>query len=636
MFGDEARAYISRKKGVAGIIALLSVCYFAFHMYTGYFGSFDAYIQRAVHLLMGLLLIYFGGLQKAKNRWEKAVNITAVIAVALSVGYIFARFEWVTVERFAMVTPLSLTEKILGLLLVFLVMEAARRVVGSSLVCVVGVFLAYPFIGPYLPGVLQTKTIAWTDILDQLYLTTEGIFGMTLGVSATVLALFIIFGAFIASTGAGNMIFELSAAAVGRSKGGPAKIAVLASGLMGSINGAPTANVATIGALTIPMMKKLGYKPSFAGGVEACASTGGQFLPPVMGAIAFVMVAFTGIPYVQIMKYALIPALLFYLSIYITVHLEALRLNLPSMSGDKTVRQVMGDYWHMLIPVAVLVVMLIRGYSPSMSGAVATAFLAVVSFFKASTRPSFSVLMEAFEAGARSSLVVVTSTAVAGIVIGIIDFTGIGDRLAASLVALGGEHFFLVLVLVAVVSIILGMGMPPVPAYVMQVGLTIPALVDLGVPLYVAHLFVFYFSGLAVITPPIAVAAYAAGGLAEASPMKTGWEAFRIAMPSFIIPFMFVLNPALLLEGKAVSVILVTATAIIGVFSLSVCMVGYLKQFLGWYERVLAFSAAILLILPLNVTIIPGIAILAAVIFIQFIKKARQSGGLAQSGQPYK
>lgn len=621
MFWDDAGSYFSSKRGISGIIALIGLCFVCFHLYTGYFGSLETYIQRAVHLFMGLLLVYLIGLQKAGTVWEKALNIVALAAVILSVGYIFVRFAYITTERFAMVTPLTAPEVVLSILLVLLVIEAVRRQVGSSLVFVVIAFLIYPFAGPYLPGIFQTSYIPWMDILDQLYLTTEGIFGITLGVSSTVLALFIIFGAFIASTGAGNLLFELAAAAVGKSKGGPAKIAVLASGLMGSINGAPTANVATIGALTIPMMKKLGYNSAFAGGVEACASTGGQYLPPVMGAIAFVMVAFTGIPYVQIMKFALIPALLYYLSIYVTVHLEALRLNLPPMLATRTVGQVMKEYGHMLLPIFVLVVLLIRGYSPSMSGALATVLLVIVSFLRPATRPTFSVLMEAFEAGARSALVVLTSTAVAGIIIGIIDFTGIGDRMAASLVSFGGEHFFPVLVLVALVSIILGMGMPPVPAYVMQVGLCIPAMVDLGVPLFVAHMFVFYFSGLAVITPPVAVAAYAAAGLAGASPMKTGWEAFRIAMPSFIIPFMFVLNPAMLMEGPVIQIILVTVTAMLGVFCLSVCMEGFMRQYLGWPERVIAFVAAILLMLPLNSTIFPGLALLALLCAIQFKKK---------------
>lgn len=629
MFWSDAKTYFSERKGIQGIVALLSIEFVIFHLYTGFFGSLETFYQRGIHLTIGLLLIYLFGLQKSKTTWDKIVNVLGALGVITSIGYLFLRFDYITVGRFPMVTPLTLIEKFLGLLLVLLVIEAVRRQVGSALVYVSSVFIIYPFVGPYLPGILQTRTIEWTDILDQLYMTTEGIFGITIGVSSTILALFIIFGAFIASTGAGNLLFELSAAAVGKSKGGPAKIAVVASGLMGSINGAPTANVATIGALTIPMMTKLGYRPSFAGGVEACASTGGQFLPPVMGAIAFVMVAFTGVQYTEIMMYALIPALLYYLSIYVTVHLEAVRLDLPPLESTRSVKEVLKEYGHMVFPIILLIYLLIKGYSPSLAGATATVFLIFTSFLRPKTRPTFGVLLKSFEAGAKSSLVVITSTAVAGIIIGIIDFTGLGDRLASSIVSMGGDHLFLVLGLVAVVAIILGMGMPPVPAYVMQAGLTIPALVDLGIPLVVSHLFVFYFSGLSVITPPIAVAAYAAAGLAGANPMTTGIQAFRIAIPSFIIPFMFVLSPALLLQGPVLTVLQVTVTAIFGVVCMSICLQGYLMRSLNFIERILFFGTGILLMLPMGETIIPGFALLAILVFIQFRGKSKPTANFS-------
>lgn len=625
MFFSDAKQYFSERKGIAGIIAFISVVFVTFHLYTGFFGSVEPFIQRGFHLLMGLLLVFFMGLGKAKTTSGKIVNCVGVLGVIASIGYIFARFDYVTVERFPMVTPLTNLEKFLGILLIVLIIESVRRIVGTSLVIITVAFVVYPFLGPYLPGIFRTSTIPWTDILDQLYLTTEGIFGVTIGISSTMIALFIIFGAFISTCGAGNLLFDLSAAAVGKSKGGPAKIAVLASGLMGSINGAPTANVATIGALTIPMMKKLGYNADFAGGVEACASTGGQFMPPVMGAIAFVMVAFTGIPYSEICILAVVPAMLFYLSIYSTVHLEALRLNLPAMESTKKVSVVMKEYGHMLLPIALLVYLLVTGYSPAMAGATSTVFIVVVAFFRSTTRPTFGQIMRAFETAAKGALVVIMSTAMAGIIIGIIDFTGIGDRLATGLVAYGGDHLFPVLGLIAVVAIILGMGMPPVPAYVMQVGLTIPAVIDMGLPVYVAHLFVFYFSGLAVITPPVAVAAYAAAGLADSSPMKTGWQAFRIAIPSFIIPFVFVLSPALLLQGSLIDIILVVTTAIFGVICMSTCMEGFLLRNMNIVERVLAFVAGILLILPFNSTILPGFAILAGLYLLQYrdIKKKK-------------
>lgn len=631
MFFSDAKEFFAQRKGIAGIITLISVVFVLFHLYTGFFGSLEPRIQRGFHLFLGLLLVYFIGLKDAKKTWEKAFNFIGILGVIASIGYLFVNFEYVSVERFPMVDPLTAMEKFLGILLVILVVESVRRIVGIVLVYITVAFIIYPFLGPYLPGIFRTRTIAWTDILDQLYLTTEGIFGVTVGISSTMIALFIIFGAFISFCGAGHLLFDLSAAAVGKSKGGPAKIAVLASGLMGSINGAPTANVATIGALTIPMMKKLGYNADFAAGVEACASTGGQFMPPVMGAIAFVMVAFTGIPYSEICILALVPAVLYYLSIYSTVHLEALRLNLPAMESTKKVKQVMKEYGHMLLPIILLVYLLVTGFSPSLAGATATVFLLITAFLRPTTRPTFGTIMKAFETAGKGALVVIVSTAMAGIIIGVIDFTGIGDRLASSLVSLGGDYLFLVLGLIAVVAIILGMGMPPVPAYVMQVGLTIPAVVDMGLPVYVAHLFVFYFSGLAVITPPVAVAAYAAAGLADSNPLKTGFQAFRIAIPSFIIPFVFVLSPSLLLQGPILDVILVVTTAIFGVICMSICMEGYLFRNMNIIERILAFVAGILLILPFNTTIIPGFVLLGGLALIQYRDKKKKGLGNSAS-----
>ncbi|NLT95603.1 MAG: TRAP transporter fused permease subunit [Clostridia bacterium] len=476
---------------------------------------------------------------------------------------------------------------------------------------------------------LQTRAIAWTDIIDLLYMTTGGIFGVAVGVSSTTLAVFIIFGAFIASTGAGHLLFELSAAAVGKSKGGPAKMAVVGSAFMGSINGAPAANVATIGVLTIPMMKKLGYKPEFAGAVEACSSIGGQFLPPVMGACAFLIVAFTGIPYVQIMKYAVIPALIYFFSVYVTVHLEALKLNLQPVSATKSVKEVLKEYGHMLIPIFVLFYMLMKGYSPSMSGTLCTVLLVLVSFLRKSTRLTFSSLIKTIENAATSALVVITSCAAAGIVVGIIEYTGLGERLATSIVSMGGDNLLLVLFLVMIISLILGMGMPPVPAYVLQVGLTIPALIEIGVPVYIAHLFVFYFCGLSLITPPVAVASYAAAGIAEGNPMSTGFQAFRMAIPSFVVPFIFVLDPALLLVGSLPNIILVTVTALISVCALAIALEGYVYTNLSIGERLLALIAAILLILPYASTALPGLAILAVVIFIQRNKKMKGNAAVS-------
>ena len=612
---------LSLKEGISYLIVLFSIVFVVFHLYTGYFGSMEAHIQRSLHLMLGLVIFYLNEIRKGKSRADKIFGWVAIVGIFASIGYVFVRYDWITLERFALVTPLSTLEIVLAIALIVIIIDVVRRLVGKALVIIVCIFLAYPLVGVYLPGLLQTRKISITELLDLVYLGTEGIFGITLGVSATMIALYIIFGAFITTTGAGNLLYDISAATVGKHQGGPAKIAVVASGLMGSISGVPTANVVTTGTLTIPMMKKLGFNPVFAGAVEAAASTGGQFLPPVMGAVTFLMMAFTGLSYSQIMLYALIPALLYYFSVYFNVHLEAIRLNLPSIESVKTVKDTMKDYGHLIIPIMVLVFMLIMGYSPSMAGSLSTIILIVFSSFKKTTRMSLKTLLEGIEAGAVSCMIVISTCAVAGIVIGVIRYTGIGQKMSSVLVTLGGSNLFLVLVLIAISTIVLGMGMPPVPSYIMQLGLTLPAMLSLGLPVHVAHLFIFYYSGLSLITPPIAVASYAAAGIANANPMKTGWVAFRMVIPSFIIPFLFVMNPALIMDGAPLDIVVSALTAVVGIYLFNAFAIGYLKYQMNLWERLLSLIAAILFVLPMWQTVVPGIVIYAFLHIIQMKKK---------------
>lgn len=614
---------LSIKEGISYLIVLFSIAFVVFHLYTGYFGSMEAHIQRSLHLMLGLVIFYLHVIRKGKSKADKIFGWVAIVGTLASIGYIFVQYEWITLVRFAMVTPLSMTEIVLAIVLIVVLIDVVRRLVGKTLVVIVCIFIAYPLIGSYLPGLLQTRKIAFTELLDLIYFGTDGIFGITLGVSATMIALFIIFGAFITSTGAGNLLYELSAATVGKHQGGPAKIAVVASGLMGSISGVPTANVVTTGALTIPMMKRLGFNPVFAGAVEAAASTGGQFLPPVMGAVTFLMMAFTGLSYSQLMLYALIPALLYYFSVYFNVHLEAIHLNLPPVESVKSAKETLNDYAHLLIPIAVLVIMLIKGFSPSMAGSVSTILLIVISCFKKSTRMNLATLIDSVVSAAISCMIVISTCAIAGIVIGVIRYTGIGQKLSSVLVKLGGENLFLVLLLVAISTIILGMGMPPVPSYIMQLGLTLPAMLSLGLPVHVAHFFVFYYCGLSLITPPIAVASYAAAGIADANPMQTGWVAFRMVIPSFIIPFLFVMNPALIMDGAPLDIIVSSLTAVVGIYLFNAFAIGYLQYKMNLWERLLSLASAILFVLPMWQTVVPGILIYAFLHVVQMRKKKK-------------
>lgn len=621
--------YLERHRGHRGIVAAISAALVLFQIYTALFGSLDALMQRSLHLALGLILVFLvypvarplGSRGKATpGRWD----IIFILAAAASILYIFWRYEWVTVERFSLITALSVLEIILGSACVLLVIEAARRVVGSSIVFVTIVFLIYPFIGPYLPGAFHSSPVSWTELLDFLYLGTSGIFGIPLGVSATEIALFVIFGSVLIRGGGAFLINNLAATFAGRSPGGPAKVAIVASAFMGTISGSGTANVVTTGSVTIPMMKKIGYKPHFAGAVEAAASTGGQIMPPVMGAAAFVMSAFSGIPYNQIIVYAIFPAVLFYAGLLITVHLEALRLKLPGMEPGITLKKVLRGYGHMIIPIALLFYMLLSGYTPRLSGGVAILAALAASQIRPSTRMGLADILEAFEDGARGLLIVITATASAGLIIGVIDITGLGQRLGAGFVSLSGGHLLPALILGMLLAILLGMGMPTSSAYIIQAATVIPALIQMGLPPYTAHMFAFYYACLSLITPPVAISTYAAAGIAQSNIWLTGWTAFRLGLAGYIVPFMFVYGPSLLLVGSPLKVATTVITALIGVFFLAAGLEGYITRNLSRLERLFSLVAALLLIAPSFKTLIPGAALGGALILRGFYKSRRK------------
>ncbi|PKN28808.1 MAG: C4-dicarboxylate ABC transporter, partial [Deltaproteobacteria bacterium HGW-Deltaproteobacteria-21] len=341
-----------QKKGTKGFLALLGIVLALFQIYTGLFGSFDALAQRTIHLGLALLIVFLARpALKSKKSWTRYLDIAAVVICLGSIFYIFVRYDWITAERFALISPVSFLEAVLSVLTILLVLEAARRIVGMGLVVVVICFLLYPLTGPFLPGILHSAPIGLRELLDFQYLGTAGIFGIPLGVSANEIALFIIFSSIITRTGIAILLNDFAVALTGKYRGGPAKIAVIASSLMGTITGSGTANVVATGSITIPMMKRAGYQPHFAGAVEAVASTGGQIMPPVMGAAAFVMSAFTGIPYITIILYALFPAILYYTAVLVMIHLEAVRYDLTGIKPEGSLRQTAKDYGHMVIPI---------------------------------------------------------------------------------------------------------------------------------------------------------------------------------------------------------------------------------------------------------------------------------------------
>jgi len=449
-----------------------------------------------------------------------------------------------------------------------LIMEMTRRVAGLALIVIAGVFLVYVFVGDMLPGFLNAPDIAWERFFSQVY-TDAGILGPTTAVSSTYIILFIIFAAFLQASKVGEYFVNFAFAAAGRARGGPAKVSIFASGLMGMINGTSAGNVVATGSLTIPLMKKVGYKPTTAGAVEAAASTGGQIMPPIMGAGAFIMAEITGIPYTDIAIAAVIPAVLYFVSIYFMVDFEAAKLGMRGMREDELPKfRDMARRIFLFLPIIILIAALFMGYSVIRAGTLATAAAAVVSWFTP-YRMGLKSVSKAFELAGIMSIQIIAVCACAGIIVGVISLTGVGARFSSVLLSIADTNQLLALFFAMCISILLGMGMPTTAAYAVAASVVAPGLVQLGIPALTAHFFVFYFAVVSAITPPVALASYAAAGISGANPMATSVASFKIGISAFVVPFMFFYNSALLMDGTWFEVARAGATAIFGVFLLS-------------------------------------------------------------------
>jgi TRAP transporter 4TM/12TM fusion protein len=584
-------------KIIAGVCIAMSV----YHLYTGYFGAREALLHRAIHLFFTMTLIFFL-FPISKKDWAKKYRWADGLPMLLawvSIGYLFYNYEYV-ITRYALVHPLSLADMTFGILLIVLLMDAARRIIGPALPITAVVFLFYAYAGPYLPGLLHHQGFNTETIVDQLYLTTEGIFGIPLGVSATYVILFIIFGTFLEKSGTGQLFMDFASAITGWTRGGPGKISCISSALFGTISGSAVANVMVDGWLTIPLMKRTGFNPPFACAVEATASTGGQIMPPVMGAAAFVMSEFTGIPYITICLYAMIPAILYYMALFMSIHFEAGRMGIKGIPKEELPRlkKVLAARGHMFIPLGIIVYMMIAGYTPMYACIYSTVAVVVLSFLRKETRMGFWTIVKALEESAKNTLGVAAACACAGIVIGVINLTGIGLKFTSFVLFLSADSLIPALLLTMVAGIILGMGMPTTPAYIVQAALLIPALIKLGVLNVAAHMFVFYFSTISAITPPVAMAVYAAAGIGNAKLWPTGLWAMRIAATGFVVPFMFVYGPSLLFIGPGFDIITSFISASFGVMALAAGMMGFFVKELNLWERAILVVAALLLIKP--------------------------------------
>ncbi|HHV19272.1 MAG TPA: TRAP transporter permease [Thermoanaerobacterales bacterium] len=583
----------------AKIVAAIAIAFSVFHLYTGAVGVLDAMIQRSIHLSFGLCLIFL--LYPARKEWPRnkvhPVDIIFAILGAAAPMYIIVFYQEL-VLRAGTVTTM---DYIVGLIAIILVIEAARRVVGWPIITVASLFILYALFGRYIPGQLAHRGVALPSLVGHLFYTTEGIFGIPIGVSSTFIFLFILFGAYLEKTGMGQFFIDLANAVAGWASGGPAKVAVISSGLMGTVSGSSVANVVGTGSFTIPMMKKLGYRPEFAGAVEATASTGGQLMPPIMGAAAFLMSEFTQIPYVKIIGAAVIPALLYYFGVWTGVHLEAKRLGLKGLNREELpkIKNILLERGHLLLPLVAIIVLLVRGYSPMKAALFAIISSIAASLLRKDTRISLTDIVNGLEQGARGALGVIAATACAGIIIGVVTQTGLGLKMGSTLVGLAKGNLLLTLFFTMLTSIVLGMGVPTTANYVITSTIAAPALLMMNVPVLAAHMFAFYFGIIADVTPPVALAAFAGAGVAKANPLKTGLEASKLAIAAFLVPYIFVYNPALLLiDVTALGVVQIVVTSVIGIIGVGSAVAGYLITDESFIERIIFFVGGIMMVTP--------------------------------------
>jgi len=582
----------------------------SFVLYTSIVGPLVAMRQRALIFMLSIFLVFVIYPATKKGKINLGGYILAVTGLATGL-YVVIFFDTL-VMRMGMPNNIDL---ILGGTAIILTLEATRRSIGWPLPVVTSLFLLYALFGQSIPGTFGHGGYSISRIINQMYLTTEGIFGVPIGVITSIVFLFVLFGAFLERSGGGNFFIDLAVALAGKARGGPAKIAIFASAFLGTINGSSIANVVTTGSFTIPLMKKIGYKKEFAGAVEAAASTGGQVTPPIMGAAAFIMAEFTHIPYLTIILAAIIPAILYYLSLYMNVHLEACKTGLEGLPDDQVPRimDVLKKGWHYFIPLGAIIITLIVGFSPNRAAYTGIALLILVSAFRSETRMKFKEIGLALRDGAATSVSIVAATACAGMIVGIVSMSGLALKFSAIVTSLAQGMLFPALLLTMLASIVLGMSLPTTANYIVQAAITAPALVALNIPVLTAHLFVLYFGVFADITPPVALAAYAATGISKGDPMKTGLLASRNVLVGFIVPFLFVYFPALLGQAPAMKVALTVATAVLAVIAISGGVSGYLRVRCPIIERVLLFASGMMLLVPEVFTDLSGAAILAAV-----------------------
>ena len=589
-------------KKTALFVSCLAVGMALFHLYTSGFGRFPALQQRSIHLAFALILTLF--IYPFRKKWGSkisiATNILFSIGALLSCGNITFVIYYVLYERAGAATTVDI---FLGLILIILVLDMTRRIMGWALPIITLIFIAYGFLGSYIhlpyishPGMDISRFISYE------YLSTEGLFTVPLGVSATFIAVFVIFAAFLVNSGVGEFFMEAATAIAGDKTGGPAKVAVVSSALMGSISGSAVGNVVTTGSVTIPLMKRMGYPAVLAAGIEGTASTGGQIMPPLMGAAAFIIASTIGKPYLIICIAAFVPALLSFLSVFIMVHFEAERYGIKGLPKEGLPRllPVVKRRGHLVLPIVVLVAMLVTGATAMKAGFYSIISVILISSIQKDTRIGIKGILLAMENGARAVLPIAAACACSGIVVGVLTLTGLGLKMSYLLVQIAHGILPILLILAMLASILLGMGITTTAAYLLVAIIIAPVLVQMGVSELAAHMFVFYYAVISTITPPVALAAYAAAGIAETDPFKTALVGFRVGIAKFVVPFYIIYTPEImLLSGNPLKIITSLAMSFIGIWALAGGACGYIFRELKLYER-LILLACIPLTIPHN------------------------------------
>lgn len=614
------------------ITVIISVAFVLFQLYATLSGRIPAQILRASHLafVQALAFLLFPALKHLPRNTLPLHDVLLAIVGAACWIYIVINFQSL-VRRAGAYTPLDITVGAIGILVLI---ESCRRIVGLPILIIAVAFICYAFVGPYLPGFLNHRGYSFQRVVSHLFFNTEGIMGTPIGACSTFIFLFILFGALLESTGIGQFFIDMCNAIAGGASGGPAKVAVLSSALLGTVSGSSVSNTVGSGSFTIPMMKKLGYKGEFAGAVEAAASTGGQLMPPIMGAAAFLMAESLGMPYITIVKAAIIPALLYFTGIFITVHLEAKKLGLKGMPKDELPKflPIFLRKGYMVLPLLVIIVFLCMGRTAvyaALMGIVSAVLIGIVSSFvdlAQGKKPSFTMneVVNIMCAAARNIISVAIACAMAGIIIGIVTLTGIGLKFGAGLISISHGIVFITLFLTMISSIILGMGAPTTANYLITSTITAGAIIGLGIEPLAAHMFAFYFGIIADVTPPVALAAIAGAAIAKAKPIRTAFQATKLAVGAFIIPYMFVFNPQMLMIHASVgNVIWIVFTALIGMFGVSSALEGYVFRRTSMAERVLFLVGGLLCIIPESRTDIVGLLIIAVLVAFQLILNAR-------------